>query len=74
MWESEAADAVAPSCEAKGLALSCELDPGLRERLRFEWMHPAVARYCLENGIEYPALDAEGEVVGPFPRGGSSLA
>lgn len=56
--------------EAAGLYGSCELDPAIRERLRFEWMHPAVARYCLENGIEYPALDDEGEVVGPLPRGG----
>jgi tRNA (guanosine-2'-O-)-methyltransferase len=59
--------------EAAGLYGERELDPGLRERLRFEWMHPAVARYCLENGIEYPALDADGEVVGPFPRGGGKL-
>jgi len=59
--------------EAAGLYGESELDPGLRERLRFEWMHPAVARYCLENGIEYPALDADGEVVGPFPRGSGNL-
>jgi tRNA (guanosine-2'-O-)-methyltransferase len=56
--------------EAAGLYGARELDPAVRDRLRFEWMHPAVARYCLENGIEYPALDEEGEVVGPLPRGG----
>ena len=56
--------------EAAGLYGARELDPAVRERLRFEWMHPAVARYCLENGIDYPALNEEGEVVGPLPRGG----
>lgn len=36
---------------------------------RFEWLHPVVARFCRERGIEYPPLDEEGNIVGSFPRG-----
>ena len=52
--------------DAAGLYGECRMDPAERARLRFEWMHPALARHCREKGIDYPALDAEGEVVGPM--------
>lgn len=39
------------------------------QRLRFEWMHPTLTRYCQERGMTYPELDEEGEVVDPPPRG-----
>lgn len=35
---------------------------------RFEWMHPSLAEFCRERGLEYPELDAEGNVVGELPR------
>lgn len=35
---------------------------------RFEWLHPAVAQFCREKGIDYPELDDEGNVVGCMPR------
>lgn len=37
-------------------------------RSRFEWMHPSLARFCQERGLEYPELDAEGNVMGEVPR------
>jgi tRNA (guanosine-2'-O-)-methyltransferase len=57
--------------EAEGLYGSRQLDPEVRERLRFEWMHPALAQFCREKGADYPELDAEGDVVGAVPRGGA---
>jgi len=39
-----------------------------RWRLRFEWMHPAVAKFCRERGLDYPELDESGEIVGKLPR------
>ena len=35
------------------------------QRLFFEWGHPAVRKFCLERGLEYPALDEEGEIDNP---------
>ncbi|MEE4174681.1 MAG: tRNA (guanosine(18)-2'-O)-methyltransferase TrmH [Xanthomonadales bacterium] len=32
-------------------------------RMRFEWLHPTVARYCRERGLPYPELDEDGELV-----------
>jgi hypothetical protein len=36
---------------------------------RFEWLHPALTRFCRERGLGYPELDAEGNVIGELPRG-----
>jgi tRNA (guanosine-2'-O-)-methyltransferase len=36
---------------------------------RFEWLHPALTRFCRERGLRYPELDAEGNVIGELPRG-----
>lgn len=55
--------------DAAGAYGSRPLDTDVRERLRFEWMHPVVAGYCRERGIDYPTLDEDGEVIGPLPRG-----
>lgn len=38
-------------------------------RLRFEWLHPKVARFCRERGLDYPQMDDEGRITGSFPRG-----
>jgi tRNA (guanosine-2'-O-)-methyltransferase len=38
-------------------------------RQRFEWLHPKVARFCRERGLDYPEVDAEGRITGSFPRG-----
>jgi len=46
-----------------------QLDDRLRERLRFEWLHPALTRFCREYGLDYPELDEDGNVIGALPRG-----
>ena len=54
--------------DAAGLYGGNRLDPDLRRRLRFEWMHPAVAKFCRERGLDYPELDEEGDIVGKLLR------
>ena len=36
---------------------------------RFEWLHPVVAQFCRERGLDYPELDELGDIIGSFPRG-----
>ena len=36
---------------------------------RFQWLQPAVARYCDERGYDYPEMDEDGNVTGSLPRG-----
>lgn len=36
---------------------------------RFEWLHPVVAKFCQERGLDYPEIDEEGRITGSFPRG-----
>jgi tRNA (guanosine-2'-O-)-methyltransferase len=55
--------------DAAGLYGRRQLDRGLREAQRFEWLHPTLTRYCIERGLAYPDLDEEGNVVGVVPRG-----
>ena len=35
---------------------------------RFEWLHPVVARFCRERGLDYPEMDEDGNITGSFPR------
>ena len=55
--------------EAAGLYGLQRLERETVERQRFEWMHPALTRYCRERGLDYPELDEDGEVIGDLPRG-----
>jgi len=55
--------------QAAGMYDACRLDPATHHRLRFEWLHPRLAAFCRERGIPYPALDEEGNPLGPLPRG-----
>jgi tRNA (guanosine-2'-O-)-methyltransferase len=55
--------------EAAGLYDESRLDPALREKQRFEWLQPAVTRFCRERGLDYPEMDEAGNVVGDLPRG-----
>jgi tRNA (guanosine-2'-O-)-methyltransferase len=55
--------------DAAGLYGRRQLDRETRERQRFEWLHPALTRYCRERGLPYPELDEDGNVVGHVPRG-----
>ncbi len=49
------------------------LDRARYEQTLFEWAHPAVARYCRRHGLAYPALDDDGEIVGPLLTSGQPL-
>ncbi|MFC1688803.1 tRNA (guanosine(18)-2'-O)-methyltransferase TrmH [Pseudomonadota bacterium] len=55
--------------EIAGLYGRLRLGPATLDPQRFEWLHPAVARYCRERGLDYPELDEDGEIIGDLPRG-----
>jgi tRNA (guanosine-2'-O-)-methyltransferase len=55
--------------DAAGLYDARRLDGDVHRRQRFEWLHPKVARFCRERGLDYPEMDAEGRITGSFPRG-----
>ena len=46
-----------------GLYEHGRLDPALRSRMLFEWAHPSVAQACRKRGVDYPALDENGEII-----------
>lgn len=54
--------------DAAGFYDSPRLDVETCRVQRFEWLHPVVARFCTERGLDYPDLDEEGNIVGSFPR------
>jgi len=56
---------------AAGLYDRSRMDPVQHARLRFEWLHPKVARWCRDRGRPYPALDAQGELT-EDPRNGGA--
>ena len=49
--------------DAAGLYGGGRLDPAVHEKLRFEWMHPALAEHCRKRDIAYPPLDDDGDLV-----------
>mgnify|MGYP001812812689 FL=1 len=55
--------------ELAGMYGQVRLDRKSLETQRFEWLHPAVTRFCRERGLEYPELDDNGDVIGDLPRG-----
>jgi tRNA (guanosine-2'-O-)-methyltransferase len=55
--------------QAAGMYTHNRLDDALLSKQRFEWLHPKVAEFCRQRGLEYPAMDELGNVVGEFPRG-----
>jgi len=55
--------------DAAGLYGDRRLDGKRFDAQRFEWLHPALTRFCRERGLDYPELDAAGNVVGKLPRG-----
>ena len=48
-----------------GLYEKCRLDAETYQRLFFEWGHPQVRDFCRERGLDYPALNEEGEIDNP---------
>jgi tRNA (guanosine-2'-O-)-methyltransferase len=55
--------------QAAGMYSKLRLAGDSLERQRFEWLHPAVAKFCQQRKLAYPELDEEGEITGDFPRG-----
>lgn len=55
--------------DEKGLYGKPRLDEQTSRVQRFEWLHPVVARFCRERGLDYPEIDADGNITGSFPRG-----
>ena len=55
--------------DAAGLYGKRRLRGAVYRRQRFEWLHPTIARFCRERGLDYPEMDAEGRIIGSFPRG-----
>lgn len=55
--------------EAAGLYGRRQLDPEALRTQRFEWLQPALTRFCRERGLPYPELDRKGNVIGRVPRG-----
>ena len=52
-----------------GLYARARLEGETARRQRFEWLHPVVARFCRERGLDYPDMDEAGDITGSFPRG-----
>ena len=52
-----------------GMYDSCQLDDENLARQRFEWLHPVLTEYCQKHGLRYPALDENGDLAEPMPRG-----
>ena len=55
--------------QAAGMYGQNRLDYALLSKQRFEWLHPKIAEFCRQHGLEYPEMDEEGTVIGDFPRG-----
>lgn len=49
--------------EAAGMYDKCRIPEDEFSRRRFEWLHPAVARYCQKHRMPYPQLNETGNIV-----------
>ena len=54
--------------ERAGLYDDRRVPPDLADRTLFEWAYPRIAALCRRREVEYPAVNAEGEIVGVVPR------
>lgn len=50
--------------DEKGMYAESRLPSEVYQRTFFEWAHPAIAGFCQENKLEYPALGDDGEILG----------
>ncbi len=48
---------------ARGLYAHCRLDETTYRKTLFEWLHPEVAHYCRVQGLNYPPMGDDGEVI-----------
>lgn len=56
--------------DAAGLYAARRIDDAVYTRQRFEWLHPVVAQFCRERGLDYPEMDKDGNIIGPLERPG----
>lgn len=54
--------------QAAGMYGHKRLEESLLRKQRFEWLHPKVAEFCRQRGLQYPEMDEEGNIAGDFPR------
>jgi len=54
--------------QAAGMYEKCRLDEQTLAQQRFEWLHPILTDYCQRHGLDYPALDENGDLAEPMPR------
>jgi tRNA (guanosine-2'-O-)-methyltransferase len=53
---------------AAGLYDESRIPDDVARRTLFEWAYPRIAALCRRRGVEYPALDENGEIIGEVPR------
>lgn len=51
--------------QKKNLYQHRRIDLATYEQLFFEWAHPKIWQYCVENNLDYPALREDGEIDDP---------
>ena len=51
--------------EKAGFYRQRRINQAIYDRLFFQWAHPAVRAYCDKNGLDYPPLDKDGEIIDP---------
>ena len=49
--------------ESAGMYNDLRIRQDTFDRLRFEWLHPTVARYCQKHHLDYPALNEHGDII-----------
>jgi len=54
--------------QAVGVYEESRLDQKTLARQRFEWLHPILTEYCQRHGLEYPALNEQGDLAEAMPR------
>jgi tRNA (guanosine-2'-O-)-methyltransferase len=54
---------------AAGLYGRRRLDDETYRHTLFEWAYPGLAELCRREGLPYPPLGEDGEILGPVPRG-----
>jgi tRNA (guanosine-2'-O-)-methyltransferase len=54
--------------QVAGMYDHCRLDDETLAKQRFEWLHPVLTDYCQRHGLQYPALDAAGDLAQPMPK------
>ncbi len=53
--------------ERNGQYRESSLPPDAFAKRLFEWTQPVVAEYCQRHGLDYPALNEDGDIDGPLP-------